>query len=147
MENMSEMDNQGAASNHLEKMSGSGELSIEGDLFISGTFKGKLNVSQSLIVGKEGIIIGEFRVRNLQVYGKVVGKIFVSNLAELHENSTISGRIVTKELKMHDQSKINGGRIIEYPTGEEAVIDLVQTMPADVPKNDFKSEKEKVNLK
>lgn len=140
------MDNQinGAASNHLEKMSGSGELSIEGDLFISGTFKGKLNVSQSLVVGKEGIIIGEFRVRDLEVYGKVIGKIFVSNHAELHENSQISGRIVAKELKMHERSKINGGRSIEYPTGEETVIDEVQSLPADISNTDLKSEKETV---
>jgi cytoskeletal protein CcmA (bactofilin family) len=139
MENMSEMDNQfeKATSNRLEKMSGSGELSIEGDLFISGTFKGKLNVSQTLVVGKEGIIIGEFRTRDLQVYGKVIGKIFVSNHADLHENSQISGRIVAKELKMHDRSKINGGRIIEYPVAEESGIDQVQPLPAEITNNKF----------
>ena len=118
MENASELDNQiiESPSNRLYNLSGTGEMSINGNLTLSGVYSGKLNVSQCLVVGKEGLVIGEIRVKDLKVYGKMIGKVYVSNVVELHENSQISGRLVAKELKMHSGSKINGGRDVEKIT-------------------------------
>ncbi len=106
-------------SNLLQNISGTGEISINGNLNLSGVYSGKLNISESLLVGKEGVIIGEFKVKNLIVYGKVIGTVYVSNHAELHPDSLISGKIIAKEIKMHAGSKINGMRYAEKLTRQE----------------------------
>lgn len=106
-------------SNRLQNISGTGEMSISGNLNLSGVYSGKLNVSESLLVGKEGVVIGEFKVKNLIVYGKVIGTVYVSNHAELHPNSQISGKIIAKEIKMHPGSKVNGIRYAEKLTTQE----------------------------
>ncbi len=118
MENISELENQiiESPSNLLYNFSGTGEMSIKGNLTLSGVYSGKLNVSQCLMVGKEGVVIGEVRVKDLKVYGKMIGKVYVSNVVELHENAQISGRLIANELKMHTGSKINGGREVEKIT-------------------------------
>jgi len=41
-----------------------GDLSAKGSLRIDGTFTGKLKVEGSLIVGKDGVLDGEFHTKN-----------------------------------------------------------------------------------
>lgn len=121
MKNPNELDHQiiEYPSNRLLNISGTGELSVSGNLNLSGSFSGKLNVSQCLVVGKEGVIMGEFKVKDLKLYGKVIGTIHVSGRAELYETSHISGKIFAKEIKMHSGSSLNGEPKAEKPLLQE----------------------------
>jgi cytoskeletal protein CcmA (bactofilin family) len=104
------------AQSNLHNVSGSGEISVNGNLAVAGSFMGKLNVSGCLVVDRDGVITGEFRTKDLQVYGRIIGKVYVSGQAEMHAGSRISGRILARELIMHPQAVINGGREIENLT-------------------------------
>ncbi len=124
MKNFIESENQmdDISSSYLENISGKGELSITGNLSITGVYSGKLVVSECLEVGKEGILIGEFYVKDLVVFGKIVGTVHVSNVAKLHEGSQISGTLVAKEVRKHYDTILHGQNSIENFPGSPAIV-------------------------
>jgi len=68
-----------------------GGIETTGTIFIDGKFEGVIISSESLIVGKSGDVVGDIKVKNLIVSGKVDGIIKV-------EEATIlpTGRILGK---------------------------------------------------
>lgn len=124
MKNFIEAENQMEefSSSYLENISGKGELSITGNLTISGIYSGKLVVSECLEVAKDGILIGEFYVKDLVVFGKIIGTIHVSNVAKLHEGSQISGTLAAKEIRKHYDTSLHGEHSIENFPGDPAIV-------------------------
>ncbi len=110
------------SSNQLNVVSGKGELIINGSLNLSGVYSGKLNISECLVVDKEGILIGEFKVKDLIVFGKIIGTVHVSNLTVLHEGSKISGTLISKEIKKHPDAFITGHQGIKTHSANTAPV-------------------------
>ena len=109
-----------------------GDLSAKGNLRIDGTFIGKLKVEGSLIVGKDGVLEGEFHTKNAIISGSLKGKLFVEEKAEFHSGAKFDGELSCKGLVVEDgvvfdglcrmtkkeESSIREGQLIP-PAGEE----------------------------
>jgi cytoskeletal protein CcmA (bactofilin family) len=86
----------GSASGEMASVIGEGShfdgtLEVTGNLRVDGSFKGKLNVSESITVGKRGQVDAEVNTRNAIVAGAVKGNLQASEKITLQSGSRLEG--------------------------------------------------------
>ncbi len=85
-----------------------GEIKSEGNYRIDGTLKGNIKVTEKLIVGPTGYIEGNVTCSNLDISGKISGKIDVKELLSLVSSATIIGDIITKKISIEPGAVFTG---------------------------------------
>lgn len=85
-----------------------GEVISENDIRFDGTLNGNLTTKGKVIVGASGIINGEINCKNSDIFGKVEGKIKVSELLSLKSTAKISGDIITNKLAIEPNAVFTG---------------------------------------
>lgn len=74
-----------------------GEIKVNGKLHIDGNFEGKIEVDDSLSIGKSGNVKGEIFASKVTVAGKFEGSLN-SDLLEILSEGKVIGKIITKDL-------------------------------------------------
>jgi cytoskeletal protein CcmA (bactofilin family) len=94
----------------------------DGTLRIDGEFEGNINCPDTLVIGKDGRVKAEIRVKSAVIGGSVVGNIDAKEKIELQAGSRVEGDIKTARLvidegvffegncKMSPESKSEGVR-------------------------------------
>ena len=85
-----------------------GTLTVQSSLRVDGKIIGTVQVADSLIVGKEGEIEGEVRVRNAVIGGKVKNKILASGKVVLEAKSVVYGEVKTSRLVIDEGAVFEG---------------------------------------
>ena len=85
-----------------------GTLQVQNSLRVDGRVQGNVQVGDSLIVGKEGEIDGEVRVRNAVIGGKVRDKVLANGKVVLEAKSVVVGEIKTSRLVIEDGAVFEG---------------------------------------
>lgn len=85
-----------------------GALTVQSSLRVDGKVIGNIQVGDSLIVGKEGEIEGEVRVRNAVIGGKVRNKILASGKVVLEAKSVVYGEVRTSRLVIDEGAIFEG---------------------------------------
>jgi len=85
-----------------------GELQFSGVVRIDGNFHGSINSGDKLIVGVNAVIHADIRVREIEIYGHVVGNIEASGRAEIQPSGTFCGDVATPILTVHTGAKLDG---------------------------------------
>jgi cytoskeletal protein CcmA (bactofilin family) len=98
-----------------------GALTVQSSLRVDGKVIGSLNVADSLIVGKEGEIEGEVRVKNAVIGGKVKNKIIASGKVVLEAKSVVYGEVRTSRLVI-DEGAIFEGRCAMSEEGKATAV-------------------------
>ncbi len=113
-----------------------GNIKVQSSMRVDGRVKGQVMASDSIVIGKEGEIEGELRVKNIIIGGRVKGKIFASGKVVLEARSVFQGELKTSKLVIDDGavfdgtcSMSDGGKILSLPeaadgrqsSGERAV--------------------------
>ena len=121
----------------IETFVGTG-TEVEGNIHTSevvrvdGKIKGEVN-AESVVVGQNGIIMGDITANKVTVAGKIKGNIAAATLLELLPTGHILGDIRTNKLVISDGAKFEGncqmvkadGQIIEMNPTEMAIeVDL-----------------------
>ena len=89
----------GALSNILAKNSKwNGTLKAEGGVRIDGEYEGVLDTSGTLVVGKDGLVKAEVRVKDAIIGGKVVGNVTAANKIELQSGASLTGDVKCRGL-------------------------------------------------
>lgn len=103
-----------------------GIIRIQNSLRLDGKITGQILTTDSLIVGKEGEIEGEIRVKNAVIGGSVKGQIFASGKVVLEARSIVTGEVKTAKLAINDGAKFEGhcvmteeGNIKALPPGHK----------------------------
>jgi cytoskeletal protein CcmA (bactofilin family) len=76
-----------------------GKRSFEGTVRIDGRFIGEIHSEDTLIVGENALVTAEIRVKNVIVYGEVIGNIYSGTCVELHAPARVKGNIATPNLQ------------------------------------------------
>ncbi len=108
---------------------GSGTV-IKGDIIsneairIDGTLEGSLISKGKLVVGATGIIEGEIKCPNADIWGVVNGTATVSELLSLKSSAKINGDIITNKLSIEPGATFSGacsmgGKIKDIKDGEK----------------------------
>jgi cytoskeletal protein CcmA (bactofilin family) len=92
--------------------SGRGDLIFLGNLAVTGTFSGKLNVSGRLTITRDARVSGEITASDLVVEGKLQGSARVNGKAVFFSESFFSGALIANEAEFHHGCFVSGKRVI-----------------------------------
>jgi cytoskeletal protein CcmA (bactofilin family) len=73
-----------------------GKARVAGMLRVDGSWEGSLDVAETLVVGKTGVVSGDVRARSVVVCGRVTGTITASESVELQKGCRLEGDIHTR---------------------------------------------------
>ena len=90
-----------------------GEISVNGDFRIDGTFNGTINCKGKVVVGETGIINGEIYCQNADFSGEIKATVKVNELLTLKESARFTGDITTNKLAIEPGAKFSGNCVME----------------------------------
>jgi cytoskeletal protein CcmA (bactofilin family) len=79
-----------------------GELKVTGSIRIDGEFDGKMEVSESVIIGKTGKVKGTVISKDAVIGGNMEGNVDASERIELQAGSHLAGDIRCRGLVVED---------------------------------------------
>ena len=86
-----------------------GNIEVEQNLRIDGSFTGQLKVSETLIVGATGELTDvSVKVKNATIGSKVKGNVTASGKVILESSSRFEGELTTKFLVMDEGASFTG---------------------------------------
>jgi len=85
-----------------------GVVKVQSSLRIDGRLKGQITSTESMVIGQQGEIEGEARVKNAVVGGRFKGKIFATGKVTLEAKSTFYGELKTSKLVIHEGAVFEG---------------------------------------
>ena len=85
-----------------------GTMEITGNLRVDGAFKGKLRISENLIVGKRGTVEAEVQTRSALIGGTIKGNLNASEKIALQSGSRLEGEMVTSKLVIEEGVSFQG---------------------------------------
>ena len=96
-------DAQGTVSSILgENCKFTGDVEAKGTLRIDGVLDGKIEASDTVIVGKGGTVKGEIHAAHAVVSGTVEGNVFAKRKIELESGSRLIGDVESVSLVIED---------------------------------------------
>jgi cytoskeletal protein CcmA (bactofilin family) len=85
-----------------------GAFKVTGNLRVDGQFSGKLDISETLVVGKTGQVDAEVRVRSAVIAGTIKGDLNASEKITLQSGSRLEGEMVTSKLVIEEGVSFQG---------------------------------------
>ena len=90
-----------------------GEIKLNGDFRIDGTFIGSIHCKGKIVVGSTGVIEGEINCQNADFSGEVKANVKVAELLTLKESAKFAGDISTNKLAIEPGAKFSGNCTME----------------------------------
>lgn len=89
-----------------------GDLITESSLRIDGEVHGNVASSSKVVLGKNGILLGDLNCADADLEGKIEGKIKVEGLLSLRSTSIVHGDIYCVRLHIEEGAKFTGSCIM-----------------------------------
>jgi len=70
-----------------------GDIETNGDIKIDGTIDGNVISKGRVLIGQNGVVKGEVKCTNCDIYGHFEGKIQITELLSLKASSKLSGDV------------------------------------------------------
>ena len=85
-----------------------GTFEVTGNLRVDGKFKGDLDVTETLVVGKNGQVDAAVKTKNAVVAGTIQGDLNASDKITLQSGSRLEGEMVTSKLVIEEGVSFQG---------------------------------------
>ncbi|MBD3386915.1 hypothetical protein GF407_18570 [candidate division KSB1 bacterium] len=96
-----------------------GNIRLEHSLRVDGVVKGDVDTTDTLVIGKDGQVIGNIKVKSLILGGKLKGNARVSDIIVLESKSEFNGEMITGKLIIDEgaifEGKCSMGQADENP--------------------------------
>jgi cytoskeletal protein CcmA (bactofilin family) len=105
----------------MEKKSGKGSITILGEgssfegtlsvphtLRIEGSFKGRIETSEILTIGSNGLIEADISAKSAIIGGKVTGTVIVEERVELEAQASLIGDLRARDLVINEGALFHG---------------------------------------
>ena len=96
-----------------------GDIKVEGSIRVDGEYTGKLDATDTLVIGETGKVDGDAQVANAIIGGRMYGNVFASGKIELQRGSQLLGDIETRGLVIEDgvvfQGNCQMGEVVDGP--------------------------------
>ncbi|MCK5917734.1 MAG: polymer-forming cytoskeletal protein [Cocleimonas sp.] len=127
-----------------------GNISFTGACSVDGTVEGNLfseDPNSTLILGENGIIIGDAHAANIYANGRIDGNVMATKKVELHPKARINGDLHYNLLEMAVGAGVNG-KLMHQELNEavEAAIESADLVEAKRATQDVKLDSEKDDL-
>lgn len=93
-----------------------GDCTTEGTLRIEGTVEGTVKAGKAVVVGKDGVVLGDVNTQDAVIGGRIVGTIIADSRLELQATCTIEGEVRARRIKLEEGGRVNGN----LQTGDSA---------------------------
>lgn len=91
-----------------------GNCETEGTLRIEGELQGMVRAGKAVVIGKDGVVLGDIFTQDAIIGGKVKGIVVAESRLELQATCVIDGEIHARRIKLDEGGRVNG----EIRTGE-----------------------------
>lgn len=105
-----------------------GEINVKGSVRIDGEFEGLIVATESVFIGKTGILKADVQVRDLMVAGAITGNLKASERVELHAGARVEGDIETRSLVVDEGVLFNGRCAMQEGPQKVSVPRVVQSV-------------------
>jgi cytoskeletal protein CcmA (bactofilin family) len=105
-----------------------GDCETEGTLRIEGIVEGTVRAGKAVVVGKDGVVLGDITTQDAVIGGRVTGTVVAESRLELQATCLIEGEIRARRIKLDEGGTVNG----KVHMGE-ASIQSVQGKPLSKP--------------
>lgn len=85
-----------------------GDCETEGTLRIEGTVEGRVTAGKAVVIGRDGVVIGDVDTQDAVIGGRVEGTVVAESRLELQETCVIDGEIRARRIKLEEGGKVNG---------------------------------------
>ncbi|WP_430812726.1 MULTISPECIES: bactofilin family protein [unclassified Carboxylicivirga] len=85
-----------------------GDIETNGDIKIDGSIDGNIISKGKVLVGQNGIVTGEVKCTNCDIYGSFDGKLTVTELLSLKASSKLHGDVKTSKLSIEPGAVFTG---------------------------------------
>lgn len=99
----------GASSSYLGKtLKIKGEISSDEYLTVEGQVTGNINITKTLVIGKDGYVDGEITAEVVKIDGKAKGSITASEKLEISSRGHFHGNIKSEKLVIEEGAVFQG---------------------------------------
>lgn len=85
-----------------------GDIETNGDIKIDGAVEGNVVSKGRVLIGQNGVVNGEVKCTNCDIYGTFDGKILVTELLSLKSSSKLTGDVKTGKLSIEPGAIFTG---------------------------------------
>lgn len=85
-----------------------GDCTTEGTLRVEGTIEGTVRAGKAVVVGKDGVVLGDITTQDAVIGGRVVGTITAESRLELQATCVIEGEVRARRIKLDEGGRVNG---------------------------------------
>ncbi|MDI6839642.1 MAG: polymer-forming cytoskeletal protein [bacterium] len=111
-----------------------GKLKVEGSIHIDGIVDGNIEITESIIIGKSGIVNGEIHTKDGLIGGKINGNLFANGRLEFKSGSILIGDMRCKQLVIEEGVIFDGNCKMRGDTSsEKAATEAKQLIKSTTP--------------
>jgi cytoskeletal protein CcmA (bactofilin family) len=85
-----------------------GTIVVPHTLRIEGSFKGKIETSEMLTIGNDGLVEADIKARSAIIGGKVNGTVVVEERVELESRASLIGDLRARDLVINEGALFHG---------------------------------------
>jgi len=85
-----------------------GTIKVGHDIRIDGTLRGKVETSEGIYIGQNGIVEADIQAKTAIIGGRVKGNVVVLQRVELESTSTLYGDLKAKDLVINEGAIFQG---------------------------------------
>lgn len=95
-----------------------GNCSTEGTLRVEGRVEGEVHAGKAVVVGEDGVVVGDIRTQDAVVAGEVEGTITAESRVEIQAGSRVRGDIRSRRVKLEEGGFVDGRIAMGWQEGE-----------------------------
>ena len=96
-----------------------GAMYVPHNVHVDGSFTGKIETSEEIIIGPTGIVKADIKAKSAIVGGRIVGNLMVEDRIELGQNASLTGDLKAKELVIKEGAVFHGNSSMNSSVDEK----------------------------
>lgn len=89
-------------------MSVTGDCETEGTLRVEGRVEGSIEAGKAVVIGEDGVVVGDIITQDVVVAGRVRGSISAESRVELQASCHVEGDIVSRRVRLEEGGRVDG---------------------------------------
>ena len=85
-----------------------GDCHTDGTVRVEGTVEGSIKAAKAVVIGKQGVVIGDIQTQDAVVSGRVTGTLVAESRLELQATCQIDGDVRTRRMQLEEGAILNG---------------------------------------
>lgn len=85
-----------------------GDCTSDGTIRVEGQVEGAVRAAKSVVVGKDGVVLGDIVTQDAIVAGRINGSVTAESRVELQATCRVQGDIRSRRIKLDEGGQVDG---------------------------------------